>query len=141
MEYLSLSRDTTETDIKQRRELVSGNAIYKDAAAVRAAINGRVLILDGVERVERNVLPVLNNLLENREAQLEDGRFLMAPDRWDKLKETASELEMENSGLIRVDEFFRVIALGLPVPLFRGAPLDPPLRSRFQARQVSESLF
>ena len=99
------------------------------------------MILDGVERVERNVLPVLNNLLENREAQLEDGRFLMAPDRWDKLKKTASELEMENSGLIRVDEFFRVIALGLPVPLFRGAPLDPPLRSRFQARQVSESLF
>ena len=63
VEYLSLSRDTTETDIKQRRELVSGNAIYKDAAAVRAAMNGRVLILDGVERVERNVLPGLG--LEN----------------------------------------------------------------------------
>lgn len=42
VEYLSLSRDTTETDIKQRRELVSGNAIYKDAAAVRAAMNGRL---------------------------------------------------------------------------------------------------
>jgi len=38
---LSLSRDTTETDIKQRRELVSGSAVYKDAAAVRAAMNGR----------------------------------------------------------------------------------------------------
>ena len=90
-----------------------------------------------MERVERNVLPVLNNLLENREAQLEDGRFLMAPSRWDQLAKSSSIDEMNKAGLVRVDEFFRVIALGLPVPLFRGAPLDPPLRSRFQARQVS----
>ena len=94
-----------------------------------------------MERVERNVLPVLNNLLENREAQLEDGRFLMAPGRWDHLVNSSSAEEMEKAGLIRVDEFFRVIALGLPVPLFRGAPLDPPLRSRFQARQVEHSPY
>ena len=97
--------------------------------------------MDGVERVERNVLPVLNNLLENREAQLEDGRFLMSPTRFDQLLKTSSLEEMQKSGLVRVDEFFRVIALGLPVPMFRGAPLDPPLRSRFQARQVEHSLF
>ena len=84
IEYLALSRDITETDIKQRREIVDGTALYSDASAVRAAVNGRILILDGVERVERNVLPVLNNLLENREAQLEDGRFLMAPGRFDQ---------------------------------------------------------
>ncbi len=29
-----------------------------------------------------------------------------------------------------------VVALGLPVPRFPGTPLDPPLRSRFQARVV-----
>ena len=34
--------------------------------SVRAALEGRVLILDGIEKTERNVLPVLNNLLENR---------------------------------------------------------------------------
>ena len=33
-------------------------------------------------------------------------------------------------------ENFRVVALGLPVPPFAGKPLDPPLRSRFQARLV-----
>lgn len=52
---------------------------------MRAALNGRVLILDGVEKAERNVLPILNNLLENREMQLDDGRFLVAPDKYDKL--------------------------------------------------------
>ena len=52
---------------------------------MRAAVNGHVLVIEGVEKAERNVLPVLNNLLENREMQLEDGRFLLHPDRYDKL--------------------------------------------------------
>lgn len=38
--------------------------------------------------------------------------------------------------LVKVDENFRVIALGLPVPFFKGNPLDPPLRSRFQGRSI-----
>ena len=50
----------------------------------QAATEGRVLILEGIEKAERNVLPVLNNLLENREMQLEDGRFLVAPGRYDR---------------------------------------------------------
>ena len=36
-------------------------------------------------------------------------------------------------GLLRVSPDFMVVALGLPVPRFPGNPLDPPLRSRFQA--------
>ncbi|KAI8033373.1 hypothetical protein M5D96_013899 [Drosophila gunungcola] len=60
-------------------------AVYHDQGAVRAALNGRVLILDGVEHAERNVLPILNNLLENREMHLESGKFLMSPERYDKL--------------------------------------------------------
>ncbi|KAH7728242.1 ATPase [Aphelenchoides avenae] len=63
-EYLPITRDTTEADIKQRREIRSGNAFYSDLCAVRAALNGRVLVIDGVEKAERNVLPILNNLLE-----------------------------------------------------------------------------
>ena len=53
--------------------------------AVRAATEGRILVLEGLEKAERNVLPVLNNLLENREMQLEDGRFLMSSQRYDQL--------------------------------------------------------
>lgn len=54
-------------------------------SAVRAATEGRVLILEGIEKAERNVLPVLNNLLENREMHLEDGRFLIPASRYDSL--------------------------------------------------------
>lgn len=43
---------------------------------------------------------------------------------------------MSKWNLVRVSEDFFVIALGLPVPTFNGVPLDPPLRSRFQARHI-----
>eukprot|EP00127_Corallochytrium_limacisporum_P004995 Clim_evm18s196 gene=Clim_evmTU18s196 len=137
VEYISLCRDTTEADIKQRREIISSTAYYMDQAAVKAALEGRVLILEGIEKAERNVLPILNNLLENREMRLEDGRFLVAPERFDKLLEDHDPKELEAMKLVRVSERFRVIALGLPVPRFRGNPLDPPLRSRFQARDIT----
>ncbi|XP_061081457.1 von Willebrand factor A domain-containing protein 8 [Conger conger] len=136
VEYVALSRDTTETDLKQRREIRAGTAFYIDQCAVRAATQGRILVLEGLEKAERNVLPVLNNLLENREMQLEDGRFLMSAQRYDKLLEDHTAEELDSWKIVRVSEEFRVIALGLPVPRYTGNPLDPPLRSRFQARDV-----
>ncbi|XP_077071835.1 von Willebrand factor A domain-containing protein 8 isoform X2 [Siphateles boraxobius] len=136
VEYVALSRDTTETDLKQRREIRAGTAFYIDQCAVRAATEGRILVLEGLEKAERNVLPVLNNLLENREMQLEDGRFLMSATRYDKLLEGHTKEELNAWKIVRVSEDFRVIALGLPVPRYKGNPLDPPLRSRFQARDI-----
>ncbi len=153
LQYVAISRDTLEGDIKQRREIRDATAYYIDQCAVRAAINGRILILDGIEKVnmglfslltskaERNVLPILNNLLENREMHLEDGRFLVSPARYDSLASSHSPADIEKWRLVRVHERFRVIALGLPVPRYPGHPLDPPLRSRFQARLVQPELF
>lgn len=70
--------------------LISLDAFFPQCA-VRAATQGRVLVLEGLEKAERNVLPVLNNLLENREMQLEDGRFLMSAERYDKLLQVREE--------------------------------------------------
>ncbi|XP_014598623.1 PREDICTED: von Willebrand factor A domain-containing protein 8 isoform X1 [Polistes canadensis] len=141
LEFVALSRDTTEADLKQRREIKSGTAYYHDQSAVRAATNGRILVIEGVEKAERNVLPILNNLLENREMHLEDGRFLIPAARYDKLLEKHSQAELDAWQLVRVSEDFRVIALGLPSPRYPGHPLDPPLRSRFQARYIPSSTF
>ncbi|XP_071450278.1 von Willebrand factor A domain-containing protein 8 [Hetaerina americana] len=141
VEYVSLSRDTTESDLKQRREITNGTSNYFDQCAVRAAVQGRVLVLEGIEKVERNVLPLLNNLLENREMHLEDGRFLVPAARYDKLLQEHTKEELDSWKLVRVDDDFRVIALGLPVPQYIGNPLDPPLRSRFQARDIKEKSF
>ncbi|KAF4047109.1 ATPase family associated domain-containing protein 5 [Phytophthora infestans] len=140
VEYVAISQDTTESDLKQRREIVDGAAIFTDQAPVRAAINGRVLVIDGLEKAERNVLPTLNNLLENREMMLDDGRFLMKAESYDALVEQGySKDALEAQNLVRVHPAFRVIALGLPVPPYPGRTLDPPLRSRFQARKVTPS--
>ncbi|XP_077256082.1 von Willebrand factor A domain-containing protein c12.2 isoform X4 [Temnothorax americanus] len=141
LEFIALTRDTTEADLKQRREIKSGTAYYHDQSAVRAATNGRVLLIEGVEKAERNVLPVLNNLLENREMHLEDGRFLIPASRYDKLLKTHTQTELDKWRLVRVSEDFIVIALGLPSPRYPGHPLDPPLRSRFQARHIPPPKF
>ncbi|KAG1089899.1 hypothetical protein G6F42_019849 [Rhizopus arrhizus] len=131
IEYVALSKDVTDADLKQRRELQNSTSFYVDQAAVRAAIHGRILVLDGIEKAERNVLPILNNLLENREMSLDDGRFLTTKD----VKDT-TDTKFE-----KVSPRFLVFALGLPVPPYVGYPLDPPLRSRFQSRDVKSPEF
>jgi von Willebrand factor A domain-containing protein 8 len=122
IEYVVITRDTTEHDLKQRREIQNRNAFYVDQAAVRAAIHGRILILDGIEKSERNILPILNNLLENREMSLEDGRLLIDMNRYKKLNSKSTKI-------VPVHPEFRVIAIGLPIPPYEGNSLDPPLRS------------
>ena len=140
VEVVSISRDTTESDLKQRRELVGGGSVeYVNQPVVEAALRGRLLVLEGLEKAERNLLPIINNLLENREMALEDGGFLMHPDRVDALRRDGmSDAELASRRLLRVSPDFMVVALGLPVPRFPGTPMDPPLRSRFQARMASE---
>mmetsp|Transcript_34232 Transcript_34232/g.54834 ORF Transcript_34232/g.54834 Transcript_34232/m.54834 type:complete len:665 (-) Transcript_34232:2842-4836(-) len=128
VEYVSISQDTTVSDLKQRREIRSGSAVFLDGPAVRAATEGRMLVLEGVKKAERNILSVLNNLLENREMHLEDGRFL-------------TNSKFTDASLVKVNEDFRVVALGLPVPEYEGNPMDPPFRSRFQAFAVPEHLL
>eukprot|EP00439_Symbiodinium_sp_Y106_P013382 s2869_g1.t3 len=91
-EYIGITRDTTEADLKQRREISNGQLVFHNAPAVEAALKGRLLILEGVQKAERNILPLLNNLLENREMSLEDGSFLMAPGREEEIRSTAGRL-------------------------------------------------
>jgi len=137
-EILHISRDTTESDLKLRRELSGGSSQYTAQAPLRAALGGRVLILDGIERAERNVLPTLNNLLENREMTLDDGSSVLAAATYDRMLQGGASVDsLTAEGIFRVHPAFRVIALGCPVPPYPGKPLDPPLRSRFSSRRVS----
>ena len=69
------------------------------------------------------MLPILNNLLENREMALEDGRFLVSSERYDLLTKAHTRSELERWKLARVSKQFLVVALGLPIPLYEGYPL------------------
>ncbi|KAJ7173000.1 AAA domain-containing protein [Mycena crocata] len=142
-EYIALHRDVGETELKQGREIRSGgNLVYVDSPAVNAVKHGRLLILEGIEKAERGIMPVLNNLLENREMRvsqlstdrnLDDGTHIIHPHRYAQL-----DASTDGSGnlFIPAHKNFRVIAIAAPVPPFPGYPLDPPFRSRFQARFV-----
>ena len=141
-EYVHVNPDTSsESDLKQRREIAvnsqGGQELkWVDGVCVRAALLGRCLIIEGIEKADRNVLPVINNLLENREITLEDGRHIISNKKYDSLLKAHTEEELTSWGLLRAHERFRVIALGIPVPPWQGMPLDPPFRSRFQVRYV-----
>jgi hypothetical protein len=53
IEWVSISRDTSEADLKQRKEFSNNMTMYVNQAPVRAAINGSLLILEGLEKAER----------------------------------------------------------------------------------------
>ncbi|KAK7683695.1 hypothetical protein QCA50_013071 [Cerrena zonata] len=133
-EYIALHRDVGETELKQGRELrQGGNLVYVDSAAVKAAKYGRILIIEGIEKAERGIMPLLNNLLENREMNLDDGTHIMHPQRFALLD--PAEIQ-EGKRFIPAHKNFRVFAIAAPVPPYTGYPIDPPFRSRFQARFV-----
>lgn len=148
VELLTISQDTSESDLKQRRSIVtmiqndgsltttnSSRIIFQDQAPVRAAIQGHLLIIDGLHRAERNVLPTLNNLLENREMPLEDGRLLVSSQRYKFLKEQQTD-DPINQFLVPVHQNFKVLALLSHDPNSSKLRLDPPVRSRFQIRRI-----
>ena len=139
VEYISCSRDTTESDLKQRREIIGKSVFFHDQPPIRAVLQGRILVLDGIEYTERNVLPTLNNLLENREMSLEDGRFITSSSTLELISKSRSSSPLsEESRLLPAHPNFRVIALGRSVPPYGGQPMDPPLRSRLQSHFVDE---
>ena len=58
-EFIALHRDVGETELRQARELRrGGNLVYIDSPAVRAAKHGRILIIEGIEKAERGIMPV-----------------------------------------------------------------------------------
>lgn len=61
----------------------------------------------------------------------------MSHHHWQSLISRYSVAELEAKKIVSVSSQFLVIALGVAVPKYRGFPLDPPLRSRFQCRKIN----
>ena len=58
-EYVALHRDVSETELKQGREIrEGGNLVYVDSPTIRAVKAGRILIIEGIEKAERGIMPV-----------------------------------------------------------------------------------
>jgi hypothetical protein len=63
VEVVTITGDTSESGLKQRREIVNGKTLFVDEAVVRCAVHGRYLVMDGVHRAEQSVLALLNSVL------------------------------------------------------------------------------
>lgn len=72
-ELVSITRDTSVSDLQQRRELTDGSTRFEPGPVLRACLAGKLLVVDGLNKAEPNVLPMLNELLESRRMQLDDG--------------------------------------------------------------------
>ncbi|KAK2575217.1 hypothetical protein KPH14_002679 [Odynerus spinipes] len=119
VEPIMLYQDMTSRDlIQQRTTLPNGDTVWRNSPLVDAALQGKLAILDGVDRIHPSTLAILHRLIHDRELQLHDGKRLLRADRYDEIKEEygKSDEEMRESGVFRIHPSFRLIALaGKPV--------------------------
>ena len=69
-------------------------------------------------------------LIDYNDRNLDDGTHILHPHRHMLLPAANAA----DTRFVPAHRSFRVIAIGAPVPPYTGYPLDPPFRSRFQAR-------
>jgi MoxR-like ATPase len=129
---VSLQRDVAVSDLRDQVHLRDGALVVLPGPVLRAATEGRVLLLDALNKCDVNVLPVLHDLFESRQMPLAHGGFLLSPAAFDRLDAGAQRK------FVRCSEHFLVVATAVPVPPIAaaGMPIDPPLRSRMVARYV-----
>ncbi len=141
-EYVSFHRDVGEAELLQTRSLsAGGNLVFEDGPVIRAMKNGHLSSSKASKRPSVVLTPIINNILENREQNLADGRHLIPAEKLEAFQREEGQNKQGNaSRFIPVHPNFRVIATGVPVPPYRGYPLDPPFRSRFQARWIEGSV-
>lgn len=73
----------TARDLLQRRTTDEhGNTRWEATPLVSAALTGKLVVLDGIQRLRNDTLGVVYQLLFDRELQLFDGTRLVSPQRY-----------------------------------------------------------
>lgn len=103
-EYIQLHRDTTVQNLTSNPTIVNGVLKYEDSPLVRAARDGRILVVDEADKAPTHVTAILKALVEDRSMLLADGRRIVDAD--DKILATAGATEF-----IPLHPDFRLIAL------------------------------
>lgn len=117
VEQIVLYQDITSRDLlQQRNTLANGDTVWQYSPLIQAALEGKMAVLDGIDRVHSSILSVIHRLVQDREVQLYDGKRLIRHDRYDGIKEKygLSDEEMVNSGTLRIHPSFRIVALAEP---------------------------
>jgi MoxR-like ATPase len=104
-----------------------GRLVFEDSPLVRAAVNGRVLVVDEADKAPVEVVALLKGLIEDGELALPDGRVLRY--------EMSSSAPGQKSVMIHPD--FRVWALANPAGYpFHGNDLAKEIADVFSCHTV-----
>ncbi|KAL7537710.1 hypothetical protein ACHAXR_008021, partial [Thalassiosira sp. AJA248-18] len=105
-EYLQLHRDTTIQSLLLAPSVDDGRIVYHDSPLVRAAIHGRILVLDEADKAPVEVVALLKGLIEDGQLSLPDGRMLCYED---------SSSGPEFNSCITIDKNFAIWTIINPV--------------------------
>lgn len=117
VENIVLYQDMTSRDLTQQRTtLDNGDTIWKFSALVEAALNGKIAILDGINRIHPSTLSVLHRLVHDRELQLHDGKRLVDAKRYEFFQNhlNLTQQQLTDSGIYKIHPNFRIVAIGEP---------------------------
>jgi hypothetical protein len=122
--------------LQQRRNtLANGDTVWELSEVTRAAVEGGLVVLDGLEQLRPGTLASLRRLLEDDEVDLPDGSLLVCPRRWELLLRHSTS---ERLGALRMrptHPSFRVVALAV-TPSKKTKWLTPAITAMFKFHQV-----
>ena len=116
-ETIQMYADMTARDLLQQRTTTdTGDTVWRLSPLMNAALEGKMAVLDGLHRVHRGTLAVLQRLIHDREVQLYDGTRLVAQEKYDLImKENNWSVEdMKDRGVLPIHPAFRLVALAEP---------------------------
>lgn len=81
-EYMQLHRDSTVGALTLTPALVQGKLVWEDSPLVRAAREGRTLVLDEADKAPTEVVSIVKSLIEDGQMLLADGRRIVDLNRY-----------------------------------------------------------
>lgn len=109
-EYVQLHRESTVQSLTVLPSLENGRIIYQDSPLIRAAKEGRVLVVDEADKAPVEVVSVLKSLAEDGEVHLYDGRRLLSQKRYD-IERTQMNSDQESADVIVIHPAFQLFVL------------------------------
>ena len=114
---MMLYQDMTGRDLLQQRiTRKDGSTGWELSPVLKAAVEGNLLVLDGVHVLNSSTLLVMKRLIEDREAFLPDGSRSLNANRYETLKQKLNynDEEMTKNGILKIHPSFRIIATAEP---------------------------